>query len=300
MVDMRKCERIDLAAGAWLIATVEIASMRFPGFINGRNPENQEARVILDALRFHQTLKFLESPEVEEGHAIMRGRLEIETRSGGIDESAGEKMPAAGAAISEILPAVNGDVKAMAKLRDEIHRAINEALLNVSQHAYVSTNQDATQSETDQAEHRWWAVGIVHKAKKTLDLLVVDRGVGIPRTLRRNVREYASDLFSGKTLSHGDRIRAAMEFGRSSVNQGANRGKGMPQMLDLLERFPNSMLLVESLRGIYVAEYDGTELVQDHSDNENALPGTLVWWHLDFGSESNEDALENSTDDEGN
>lgn len=299
MVDMRKCERIDLTAGVWLIATVEIASKRFPGCINGLNPENREARAILDALRFHQTLKFLEPPDVEKGHELMRGILEIETRSGGVNESAGVKMPAAGAAISEILPD-SSDQRATARLRDEIHRAINEALLNVSQHAYGSHNQDAAHSDTDESEHRWWAVGIVHKIDKTLDLFVVDRGVGIPETLRRNVREFAADFFAGKTLSHGDRIRAAMEFGRSSVSQGENRGKGMPQMLDLLERFPNSMLLVESLRGIYVADYDGAELTQDHSDNKDALPGTLVWWHLDFGSESNENANERGTDNEGN
>lgn len=284
MVDMRRCETIDIAAGVWLIATLEIASMRYPNFINGMNPENQEASAILDALRFHQTLKFQVSPEVEEGHALMRRTLEIETRSGGLNDSTGERMPAAGAAISEILPGALGDEEATSKLRDQIHRAMNEALLNVLQHAYFSENQNATQSEILETEHRWWATGLVHKEKMTLDLLVVDRGVGIPRTLRPKVREYAESVLSFTKLTHGDRIRAAMEYGRSSVSQGANRGKGMPQMLNLLERFPNSMLLVESLRGIYVARYDGSRLEQSHFDNDNALPGTLVWWHLDFGS----------------
>lgn len=279
---MRECVRIDVAAAVWLLATVDAAIKRFPNRIVGIDPKSSDAHAMLVALRFHQLLKFTEPPEVEAGREAIRHIMEIETRSGGTEFDSGERMPEAGIAISEILPDCGFDSETLARVKDQIHRAMNEALLNVSNHAYRSTNEDAAQTELPLDEQRWWAVGIVDKVKRTFDLVVVDRGVGIPRTLRRTVLEFARGLFSGEAFSDGERVRAAMEYGRSSVGKGVNRGKGMPQMLDLLKRFPGSMLLVESLKGIYVSRHDGTTLEQDHSDNSNGLPGTLVHWHLEL------------------
>lgn len=192
-------------------------------------------------------------------------------------------MPAAGAAISEVMEATGANNADTNLLKEEIHVAINEALLNVRHHAYGNTDIESGKL--------WWAIGLVDKAENSFDLMVVDRGQGIPKTLDRTVSEFATEFIKEGRLSDGERIRAAIEYGRSQASKlgKPGRGKGLPQMVKLLDYFPDSMVVVESLKGTYIASNKHGSLEQVHYDNVHGVPGTMIVWHLNLNRDGDHD-----------
>lgn len=159
---------------------------------------------------------------------------------------------------------------------------ISEAITNVTQHAYL----EGIQYEY-QPVGRFWVAATAHRDKKSLTVVVYDQGASIPvtyprlnrsekivRFLRRAIRvnpefEYEND---------GTYIRAAMRYGGSRTDR-VYRGKGFPQMYELLKATGLGKLVVRSrggwcertANGRHRSGYLGT-----------SIGGTLLEWTVDL------------------
>lgn len=273
---MLECEGIDINAALALTATLEIANQRHPGMIDGVNPRHNSARSILWAVGFHTHLKYLQ-PFLGLNPMSAEDRMVVEMRSGGIGPHSGIRMPNAAAALSEVW----SDMGGTDLLRNRIQSAINEALLNVLNHAYTSANPSAAQSLDPPNEHRWWALGIVDKQARSFDLIVLDRGVGIQRTLIPSMIERAKTIFSGVPEEEA-RLSMALEYGTTS-REGSG-GKGLPEMIRLIDDFPGSFVLVESLRALYLKKADMNAATEHCFSTRSPTEGTLIWWSLNLGT----------------
>ena len=273
-VDLANCEFVGLSAALVLTAELEIAQMRNPGMVTGRDPIDPEAASVFDIVQFHRHLKYVTIPEDQ--MAKPSENLVVKLQSGGLQDSPGTRLPEAAAAISEVLrncPDID-DVEAN---MDRIHQALNEGLLNVLQHAYPDEGSRSLRHALDPKEKRWWAIGIVDMVENKLTLFVYDRGVGISSTLRPNLRERLAG-YVGKDRDMRA-IKAAIDYGRTSRSEG-DGGKGLPQMLDLISHFPGSFIIVESGHGLYVVDNSSGENEVSVGTSEDPLPGTLLYWEL--------------------
>lgn len=290
VVDLRSCEYISISAALVLVAELDILRLRHPQRITGIDPGPGAARQTLLAVGFHQYLRYL-PPEGARTKDVV-GNMTVQLRTGGLEET-GEKLPEAAIAIAEILRSCYDEDDVNAR-QESINRAINEGLLNIRQHAYNSTNPGAEKSDAPQNERRWWALGIVMKSTNTLALVVYDRGVGIPNTLKPNVREFGRRLIQGRSKDEAS-LLAALQYGRTSRQDESGEklsgGNGLPAILELISHYQGSQIIVESGGARYI-KYNNSA----HADAELCeaveppLDGTLVVWMLQLDGK---DLLEN-------
>lgn len=275
MVNLRPCVSIDPIAALVLAAELEILQRRHPKLINGIDPVDENARKALDAVGFHQHLS---------NQSVIRPfprpkHITVRLRSGGMDQDERNKVPEAAVSIAEVFPDSDASEQGSHRKR-RVHAAIVEGLLNVVQHAYASSNPGASVSNSPENERRWWAIAICDEKDQEFWLVVYDRGVGIPNTLKPTVLERVK-LIAGVKSRDELLIEAAMEDGRTSRISGG--GKGLAQMSDLIEEFVSGSIIVESGKGVYMRSYDEQADTVSTYTCEAHLPGTLVFWRLHFG-----------------
>lgn len=162
--------------------------------------------------------------------------------------------------------------------RGSFFRALTEAMTNVSQHAYPD---DWEVGPIKVIKKGWWMVGHVNKLRKELKMMIVDQGIGIPRSLPRNYRDVLPAILAALKLQTDDgaMIHAAMELGRSRMGQ-THRGKGLNDLKKIIELCQAGTLRILSKKGEYkyrVRDGKSVSIVQDHTV---PLNGTLVEWTI--------------------
>lgn len=148
--------------------------------------------------------------------------------------------------------------------------ALKEAMGNAHEHAYVM------KGEYDYMPRRWWLAGYVNPSHKEMMVMILDQGVGIPRTLQPTVFEALKALMEmswGPT--DGNMIAAATELHRTSTAR-AGRGRGFQDMKRFVDTCDDGELRVCSNGGSYTYGKRG-ETIQDYP---SSIGGTLVQWRV--------------------
>ena len=155
-----------------------------------------------------------------------------------------------------------------------IHSALNDALENISEHAY----EGAAQSE----ERRWWACSIGFPDDPQSFLLAYDLGVTIPATVPRTARKVGERAMESlKRLLKRDDPEGAdqTELLRAAFDPAVTRresgkgGRGLPSMRQLAEQHGGS-LTVWSGRA---AAWTDDKLL-NVKEIAGGVDGTLVLW----------------------
>ena len=159
---------------------------------------------------------------------------------------------------------------------------ISEVMSNVTQHAYrkdVDFEYDHIGS--------FWVSAEANKAEKTLRIVLFDQGATIPITYPKMERTDKVARFFLRALSRspqfdyeddGTYIRAALRYGGSRTELDY-RGKGFPQMSDLLGTLGGGELRVFSRGGWCVRSRNGKVTSGSY---DCSIGGTLVEWKIEL------------------
>ncbi len=74
-------------------------------------------------------------------------------------------------------------------------------------------------------------------------------------------------------------IGAAVELGRSRL-QEANRGKGLQDVLAVIDEAGEGLLRVYSNRGCYSYLVKGGSMKEDYKDFGDSILGTIIQWSI--------------------
>ena len=151
------------------------------------------------------------------------------------------------------------------------YEALAEALLNVKNHAYIS--DVATDYACAPVKFGWWIAGAFDRQSNELTGLVFDQGLGIPATLPRS--PYWETIRGQISNDDAKLIEAAIEVSRTRTSL-PNRGKGLAQILSVIDEVGNGMLRVISGRG--EIRYDSKGLTR--VTHNKSLGGTLIEWKI--------------------
>lgn len=167
-----------------------------------------------------------------------------------------------------------------------IFRALLEATNNAIEHAYEGED---TLKFPNVGGGRWYATASYDPAKDALRFFVYDQGIGIPASLQskdrwshaiRTIREKF-----GYADHDTDTIDAAFEIGRTRTHQD-ERGKGLMDMLNVLQAAKSGYIRVISGRGDYTVDAGGDMEKRQHSSH---IGGTLVEWCIPYSAFKSEE-----------
>jgi hypothetical protein len=170
-------------------------------------------------------------------------------------------------------------------------QAISEALTNVRHHAY------GAKAASRRLREPWWMSASIDFKASTITLMVLDHGVGIPRTLPqkplgdvkkeeflRSLRNYVKVKSLVGFNDDARMIDAAVFLGRSRTNQ-PNRGHGLSRDIQRLVRSIDgrASLRIYSNRGRYWFEKESTGAERTTLKNwKISLEGTFVEWKFEI------------------
>ncbi|WP_418460461.1 hypothetical protein ACNT8L_18265 [Brucella intermedia] len=174
------------------------------------------------------------------------------------------------------------DIPAGIDIVVDMNSAISEAISNMRHHAYP----DEFPLPYPHVRSLWVSA-TVNRDLNSLTVVAYDQGATIPVTYPRIQRRDRVAKFLRRTVSRtpsfefqydGTYIRAAMKYGGSRTDQ-KHRGKGLPQMLDVLDRVGTGRMKVYSRGGWCERKADG----KFNSNATNlSIGGTLIEWNLEL------------------
>lgn len=152
-----------------------------------------------------------------------------------------------------------------------LHGGLDEAITNVSHHAYPKNGNRRT------AKKCWYLTGSYDDENKELEIVFFDQGIGIPKTLPKN---FSEEVLSTLTINgDGDSISAAMELGRTRTRE-SDRGKGLPDLLTFLQKRESGNLSIFSLKGKLALEIKKDSKTEKCYNLSEQIPGTLIIWKV--------------------
>jgi anti-anti-sigma regulatory factor len=157
-------------------------------------------------------------------------------------------------------------------------RGLTEAMTNVAQHAYPD---DFHVGAIKVIKKGWWMLGHINKLRKELKIMIVDQGIGIPRSLPRTHKDIIATLLATLNLdmSDGAMIKAAMEVGRSRMGQ-THRGKGLNDLKQIIDLCQSGRLRILSRKGEYIYRVRHGKSAAFARGHAVPLNGTLVEWTI--------------------
>jgi len=154
-----------------------------------------------------------------------------------------------------------------------LYGAIQEAILNANKWAFEKVgNADIPPV----IRKRWWFLASYNLKKRRFSFLVYDHGQGIPATMRRFAADWLRHFSPLHTFNDADAIEAAIKKPHSTTKLD-NRGRGLKEMRDLLEKFTKGTLRIISGTGEYVYHCDGSVDKRLYKTN---IGGTIVSWEI--------------------
>ena len=159
---------------------------------------------------------------------------------------------------------------------------ISEVMANVTQHAYRT---DVEFEYTHMGS--FWVSAEADKARRTLRIVLFDQGATIPVTYPRMERTDKVKRFFRRALSSSRRfdyeddgtyIRVALRYGGSRTDL-AYRGKGFPQMGELLDTLGGGELRIFSRGGWCIRSSNGKVTSGSY---DCSVGGTLVEWKIEL------------------
>ncbi|MDR6900197.1 hypothetical protein [Rhizobium miluonense] len=172
------------------------------------------------------------------------------------------------------------------KIPDEIIidllTGLSEAMSNVTAHAYPEDFHPPYQHIKG-----LWVAATADRSNNSLTIVIYDQGATIPFTYPRLSRLDKVVRYLGRTLhskrefdfqDDGTYIRAAMRYGGSRTDL-RHRGKGLPQMVDVIERSGSGTMTVYSRGGWCRRDSRGRFRSGAVS---SSLGGTLIEWSVEL------------------
>lgn len=164
-------------------------------------------------------------------------------------------------------------------LLSPMYRGLVEAMTNCAQHAYVEIRKDGLGLR---GKGEWWM--FAREQDEELTVVLCDLGIGIPRSLPLTygnsvITEYLAraSRASGVTHTDADLVKAAIEIGRSRVRE-AHRGKGLRDVVDVINSAGTGMLRIHSNRGCYTYRMSAGEATHQRRNYRDSIIGTLIQW----------------------
>ena len=187
--------------------------------------------------------------------------------------------------VGEILESQSDLPKHKAK---KLYRGVSEAMTNVSQHAYIEIVDDVEEA----IENKGWCM-FYREENERIFVAFCDLGVGIPVTLPHTViKNNEKGLFlnvlkrifpTRKKYSDGELIRAAIEVKRSRTRK-SHRGKGLLDMIKVVENTSNGELSIISNKGMYQYRRYNSQTSEKNKNYKESISGTLIIWSLPLAS----------------
>jgi len=158
--------------------------------------------------------------------------------------------------------------------REQLFAAVTEAMTNVSHHAYHSKIHNP-------ALKRWWLSASFNVATREIVILIYDQGRGIPKTVRRNWRDYLRKISPGSMSDDAKLIREAHGLRRSASGQ-EHRGLGLERdVRKYIEKLNcRGIYCINSLKGQYTVETGADSRVGEIVNFRHSLNGTLIEWRV--------------------
>ncbi|KAB2682941.1 ATP-binding protein [Brucella pseudintermedia] len=184
--------------------------------------------------------------------------------------------------LQELGEFLNPDKNIPEEILVEILTAISEAISNVKHHAYPADYPLAYPHL-----NRLWVAATANRDKNTLTIVVYDQGATIPVTYPRMSRRDRVRTFLQRAIrpetdfeyqNDGTYIRAAMRYGGSRTEK-EYRGRGLPQMIEVLTRIGLGQMSVYS-RGGWCSQSSNGRLTS--GANGFSIGGTLIEWTLEL------------------
>ncbi len=153
---------------------------------------------------------------------------------------------------------------------------LTEAMTNCSHHAYIADRGDGLDKTS---QHRWWMFS--QEKDGLLSVCFCDLGIGIPKSVAqsglwdRSIISKIFDLLGFTSETESRLIRAALELNRTRTSQ-PHRGKGLPQILDVVRTVESGFLRIHSNRGMYSFQNQ----VESMIDFSGSIRGTLIQWNI--------------------
>jgi anti-sigma regulatory factor (Ser/Thr protein kinase) len=204
-----------------------------------------------------------------------------------ISDENGNGLPSVSEAIRDLTSFINSSCAVPPVVLTNLNTAIGEAMINVSRHAYEPPFESRFAYEP-----RWWFTAEANRETRKITAVLFDQGATIPVTLPYKERSWperlglmgatsATSTPSGRgvdeMLSDVDAIKYAMREGTTQT-EIAGRGRGLPQMRKLIDKYRPGKLTVMSRAGIYSYATDGgvhTNIL------ETPIGGTLLEWEIE-------------------
>lgn len=160
-----------------------------------------------------------------------------------------------------------------ASLYDGVLRGLGEAQTNTVHHAYIVLPRKDGLDVTNEV-HRWWMFS--QEKRGVLFVAFCDLGAGIPATLPLTWSEKFTSFVSRFAGSkEAEIIKWAVEESRTRTSlQG--RGKGLGQIVSVLDQQPESQVMIMSNRGLYAYQRAGSGIYL--KDFKDSILGTIIQW----------------------
>lgn len=158
-------------------------------------------------------------------------------------------------------------IGSLTKTPHRLKEAINEAILNIHQHAYA----DAASARGASLIKRWWQYCYLDRDNNRFVFVISDLGRTIPSS------------FGVTSGTHANAIAYAMQKGVSSTGHPW-RGKGSQDIKEPIHPKTEDKLIVVSGLGLYVYNSNNEVL----TDLNIPYMGTLIAWSFDLGGENDD------------
>lgn len=159
-----------------------------------------------------------------------------------------------------------------------LHSGLDEAITNVSHHAYPDTEFRRC------IKKHWYLTGSYDELTKELKVVFYDQGVGIPKTLpsskiKERVLDYLSKFSTAERMKDEVLLEAAIEVGRTRTGR-ADRGKGLNDLLEFIKKRKSGELSILSGKGHYKFNMIDGEELSITSRTKSKIHGTLIIWSV--------------------
>lgn len=267
LMDMRRCRSVDPAACVLIVSEMHRCQAEFGVEFKLRSPKNRAARFLLAVFGVADDEVF--GPDVLKG---IEGRVMRVTSGARGDPSPGERT----FKVAQLI-----EVAASEKLADRVHAALNEAADNVLSWAYGVTSTDPRE--------RWWVAGMLNP-RLDATFIALDRGVGIPatapQTLGDSLQSAVRALQEGEwrkltTPADWQVLLATIRQKRTQSGLG-ERGKGLTNMIELIDEFGSGRIHIFSGDAIYSYEREAEPSKPEERCGALGFrfPGTMVVWNV--------------------
>lgn len=267
-LDLRGCNLVSAEIALLLAAEIQrIRHLKGGDSVGGMSPTNPVARRTLHGMGFFELLN-LRDPlqEPDEAQPV-------------INIASGTALD--GQVTKRIADEFAETLGLSSERRELVQKALNEALENISEHAYFDRTKLTYAAEMG----RWWICSIAPKEEASAYLLACDLGMTIPATVPETARRGGptalaalARFLGGAGQDEQARLLAAAFEDEVTRRPDGKGGRGLGKMAQLVQEFPDAHLSVWS--GGAIALLGKGDLKVKTYSLPRRFFGTYILWNL--------------------